>query len=114
MRINLTKELVVELLTKEDFYNLVPEFFFLKENGARIAEAIAAPGGCTSCTERNLIEPTVLTFISHLINMYLDCGKISTVKFKEYIKNINSIQEDFEIVTLYKENEESDVVEILI
>jgi len=114
MRLNLSEELVRELIIQEAFYNSTPEFFFLKEAGANIAEAVSRPGGCTSCTEKNLIEPTILAFISHTVNMYLDCGKDSLFKFKQYVKQFKKIEEDFNIVVLYKENDDTDVVELLI
>lgn len=114
MRINLSEELIRNLIIREDFYNLVPEYFFLKEAGAKIAEAIASPGGCSSCTENNVVKPTIVAFMSHTVNIYLDCGPDSLIKFKQYIKNFKEIQEDFQIVVHYKETEEQDIQELLI
>lgn len=114
MRINLSEELIRSLIIREDFYNLVPEYFFLKEAGAKIAEAVARPGGCTQCTENSLVKPTIVAFMSHTVNMYLDCGKDALSKFKEYIRLLENTQEDFQIVVHYKETEEQDIQELLI
>lgn len=114
MRISLDKDLVQNILIQENFYNQVPEFFFLKEVGSNIVMSISKDGSCSSCVENNLINPAIMTFISHTVNMYLDCGKDALDKFKKYVKDFKNIAEDFQIVVLYKENDEADVVELLI
>ena len=114
MRIDLDRELVKEILIQETFYNTVPEYFFLKEAGAKIVEAISREGGCTSCTENNLINPTIMAFISHTVNMYLYCEPSSMDKLKLFIKDFKDIKESFSIIVLYKENEETEIVELSI
>jgi hypothetical protein len=114
MRIDLDREFVKEILIQENFYNAVPEYFFLKEAGAKIVEAISREGGCTSCTENNLINPTIMAFISHTVNMYLDCGIAAMEKFKLFVKDFKNITEDFSIVVLYKENEDMEIAELII
>lgn len=114
MKISLDKELVKNILIQENFYNQVPEYFFLKEVGSNIVMSMSEDGSCSSCVENNLIIPAITTFISHTVNMYLDCGKESLNKFKQYIKYFKNITEDFEIAVLYKENEDGNIVELLI
>jgi hypothetical protein len=114
MKISVDMELVKQILVVEDFYNKVPEYFFLKEAGSKIAEAMSRDGGCTSCTENNLINPTVAAFMSHTVNMYLDCGKEALDKFKAFIKSFKNIGEDFDIAVLYTETDESAITELLI
>lgn len=114
MKISLDKDLVQNILIQETFYNQVPEYFFLKEVGSNIVMSISKDGSCSSCVENNLINPAIMTFISHTVNMYLDCGKDSLIKFKNFVKQFKNIQEDFEIAVLYKENDEGNVVELLI
>jgi hypothetical protein len=114
MKIELDRDLVKNILAQENFYNSVPEFFFMKEMGSKIAEALSAPGGCSSCTENNLITPAIMTFISHSVNMYLDCGPESCVKLKNFIKEFIKCEEDLTVGIFYKENEEKPVEEILL
>lgn len=114
MKIELDKDLVKNILAQEEFYNSVPEFFFMKEVGSKIAEALATPGGCSSCTENNLIMPAVMNFISHAVNMYLDCGPSSCDKLKVFIKTFINCQEDLTVGILYKEDEETPIQEILL
>ena len=59
MKISIDKNLVKELLVMEDFFNKVPEYFYLKEAGSKINEALGQQGGCSACTENNL-TPWVL------------------------------------------------------
>lgn len=114
MKIELDKDLIKAILSQEDFYNSVPEFFFMKETGSKIAEALAVPGGCSSCTENNLIMPAVMTFISHAVNMYLDCGPESCYKLKAFIEKFIKPEEDLTVGIFYKENEEQPIQEILL
>lgn len=114
MKVSLDKDLVRSILIQETFYNQVPEYFFLKEAGSNIVMSISQDGSCSSCVENNLINPTVMTFISHTVNMYLDCGKESLDKFKKYVKEFLQLSESFEISVLYKENEDTEVAELLI
>jgi hypothetical protein len=114
MKVDLNKDLVKEILIQEIFYNTVPEFFFLKDAGAQIVEATSRDGGCTACTERNLIDPTTMAFIAHAVNMYFDCGPQSMVNFKEFMRKFKNIEGDFHIAIFYKENDESEIAEILI
>ncbi len=86
MKIELDKDLIKALLVQEYFYNIVYEYFFLKEAGAKIAEALSSPGGCSSCTERNIIDPSISAFMSHTVNMYLDCGPDALIRFKQYVR----------------------------
>jgi hypothetical protein len=114
MKINLDKDLIKEILIQETFYNRVPEFYYLKEAGYKIVQEMSREGGCTACAERNLIEPTVMSFISHTVNLLLECGRDSLIKFKDYVKDLLDIKEDFEISVLYKDTPESETTEILI
>jgi len=114
MKINLDKELVKEILIQELFYNRVPEYYYLKEAGYRIVQEMSKDGGCTSCTERNVIDPTIMAFISHTVNMLLDCGPSALVNFKNFVKDLKGIKEDFNVLVLYKENELSEIQELLI
>lgn len=107
-------ELVKQILVLEEFYNTVPEYFFLKEAGSKIAEAMSRDGGCTTCTENSLINPTVAAFMSHTVNMYLDCGKEALDKFKLFVASFKNIQDDFQISVLYTETDESEITELLI
>ena len=106
--------LIKQLLVTEDFFNKVPEYFYLKEAGSRINQALNQEGGCSACTENNLINPTVMNFMSHAVNMYLDCGIDSLTKFKNYVKELYEGDDSFQIGMLYKENDEADVVELII
>ena len=114
MKVNLDKDFVKEILIQETFYNQVPEYYYLKEAGYKIVQEMSKEGGCSSCAERNLIDPTIMAFISHTVNMLLDCGSDSLKNFKEYIRQYKNIQEDFSISVLYKENDESPIEEILV
>lgn len=114
MKISVDIEFIKQILVVEDFYNKVPEYFFLKDAGSQIAEAMARDGACTSCTENNLIRPTVSAFMSHTVNMYLDCGKEALDKFKTFIKSFKNIEEDFHISVLYTETEGAEITELLI
>jgi len=110
MIIVLNKEIVKKLLMDEQFYNSVPEFFFLKEAGSRIVDALDDAGGCTPCTEKNLIEPTIGAFISHTVNMRLDCGPESTAKLKQFFnKGYNT---EVTLKVLYKPNDDSEIEEL--
>ena len=113
MKVSLDQDLVKAILPREDFYNEVPEFFFLKEAGSQIAEALSRDGGCTSCTENNLINPTMMAFIAHTVNMYMDCGARSCENLKAYIKKMAN-DNDITVSVLYRENDESELAEILI
>jgi hypothetical protein len=114
MKISVEKDLVKRILSQENFYNQVPEYFFMKEVGSQVAEALSMEGGCPSCIENNLIMPAVMNFISHTINMYLDCGPSSCQNLKKYIKEFVNAPEDLQIGLLYKENDDSDIVELII
>lgn len=114
MKINLDKELVKEILIQELFYNKVPEYYYLKEAGYKIVQELSREGGCTSCAERNVIDPTIMAFISHTVNMLLDCGPSALVNFKNFVKDLKDIKEDFHVFVLYKENELSEIQELLI
>lgn len=114
MKINMDQQLIKELLMQEEFFNNVPEYFYLKETGSKVFQALSAQGGCPACVENNLINPSIAEFMSHTINMHLDCGKDATVKLKNFIKESKKIEVDFEISVFYKENESADVVELLI
>jgi hypothetical protein len=114
MKISIDVEFIKQLLSLEDFYNKVPEYFFLKEAGSQIVEAMSRDGGCTACTENNLIKPTVAAFMSHTVNMYLDCGKEALDKFKLFVKSFKNIEEDFQISVLYTEFEGAEITELLI
>jgi ribose 5-phosphate isomerase len=114
MKIELNKDLVKEILVQETFYNTVPEFFFLKDAGAQIVEAMSRDGGCTTCTENNLINPTTMGFIAHAVNMYFDCGIGSLTNFKNFMRKFKNIEGDFSIALFYKESDEADIAEILI
>jgi hypothetical protein len=52
--------------------------------------------------------------MSHVVNLLIECGHDSLVKFKEYVKDLLDIKEDFEISVLYKDTPESETTEILI
>ena len=82
MVVILNKDIIKNLLVQEQFFNEVPEYFFLKDAGSQISQALDDKGGCSSCTEKNLIDPSINSFISHTVNMRLDCGPESTIKFK--------------------------------
>jgi len=114
MKINMDQELIKELLMQEEFFNKVPEYFYLKETGSKVFQALTAEGGCPSCVENNLINPSIAEFMSHTINMYLDCGKESTLKLKNFIKESKKIEEEFQISAFYKQDEAADIVELLI
>ena len=116
MKIELDKNFIKELLVQESFYNIVYEYFFLKEAGAKIAEALSSPGGCSACTERNIIDPSISAFMSHTVNMYLDCGPEALIRFKEYVRNFKEIPQDqeFYISVLYKDNDAAEIEELLI
>lgn len=114
MKISIDKNLVQELLVMEDFFNKVPEYFYLKEAGSRINEALGQEGGCSACTENNLINPTIMNFLSHTVNMYIDCGVDSLNKFKQFVKEYKNGGDDFQIGVFYKESDESEVVELII
>jgi hypothetical protein len=55
-----------------------------------------------------------MAFISHTVNMLLDCGPSALVNFKNFIKDLKDIKEDFSILVLYKENELSEIQELFI
>ena len=112
MKISVDIEFIKQILVVEDFYNKVPEYFFLKDAGAQIVEATSRDGGCTACTERNLIDPTTMAFIAHAVNMYFDCGPQSMVNFKEFMRKFKNIEGDFHIAIFYKENDESEIVSL--
>jgi hypothetical protein len=116
MKIELHKDLIKELLVQEYFYNIVYEYFFLKEAGSKIADALSSPGGCSACTEKNLIDPSISAFMSHTVNMYLDCGPEALVRFKNYIREYKQIlpDEEFYISVLYKDNDEAEIQELQI
>ena len=114
MKIMLDANIIKQLLVTEEFFNKVPEYFYLKEAGSRINQALSQEGGCSACTENNLINPTVMNFMSHTVNMYLDCGVDSLAKFKEYVRSTKGEDETFQIGVLYKENDLADVVELII
>lgn len=116
MKIELDKDLIKALLVQEYFYNIVYEYFFLKEAGAKIAEALSSPGGCSACTERNIIDPSISAFMSHTVNMYLDCGPEALIRFKEYVRNFKEIPQDqeFYISVLYKDNDAAEIEELQI
>lgn len=114
MKINMDQELIKALLMREDFFNKVPEYFYLKETGSKVFQALTAEGGCPACVENNLINPSIGEFMSHTINMYLDCGEEATSKLKSFIKAFKNINEDFNISVFYKESDEADIVELLI
>lgn len=114
MKVNLDKGLIKEILIQETFYNRVPEFYYLKEAGYKIVQEMSREGGCTACAEKNLIDPTIMAFISHTVNLLLECGDQSLIKFKEFVKDLLEVKEDFQISVLYKDTPESEVTEILI
>jgi hypothetical protein len=116
MKIELDKNFIKELLVQESFYNIVYEYFFLKEAGAKIADALGSPGGCSACTEKNLIDPSVSAFMSHTVNMYLDCGPEALIRFKIYVRMLREIPQDeeFYISVLYKDNDGAEIQELLI
>lgn len=116
MKIELDKDLIKALLVQEYFYNVVYEYFFLKEAGSKIAEALGSPGGCSACTERNIIDPSISAFMSHTVNMYLDCGPESLIRFKQYIREFKQIpqHEEFYISVLYKDNDAAEIQELQI
>jgi len=111
MIVVLNKDIVKNLLVQEQFFNEVPEYFFLKDAGSQISQALDDKGGCSSCTEKNLIEPAINSFISHTVNMRLDCGAESTIKFKHFLRKAFQ-QEDIVVKVLYKPDENSEIEEL--
>jgi len=114
MKVMLEAGLIKQLLVTEDFFNKVPEYFYLKEAGSRINQAMSQEGGCSACTENNLINPTVMNFMSHAVNMYLDCGPDALTKFKKYVQALYNEDDTFQIGMFYKENDEAEVVELIV
>lgn len=112
-KLAITQQVVRDLLTRENFYNEVPEYFFLKEAGAKIVAAMDDKGGCSSCTENNLVQPTISAFISHTVNMRLDCGEESMIKFKNFVRTLAKNPE-LEITIFYKEHDEAEAVELFL
>ena len=53
MDLVLTKEVVKNLLVREDFYHKVPEFYYLKEAGAKIVSALDDEGRSREWSERS-------------------------------------------------------------
>lgn len=109
MDLVLTKEVVKNLLVREDFYHKVPEFYYLKEAGSKIVSALDDKGGCSSCADRNLIQPTIQAFISNVVNMRIDCGPDSTVNLKKYVNQLYN--QEVIIKVFFKETEDSETVE---
>ena len=112
-KLAITQQVVRDLLTRENFYNEVPEYFFLKEAGAKIVAAMDDEGGCSSCIENNLIQPTISAFISHTVNMRLDCGEGAMLNFKKFIRELAK-KPDLEITIFYKEHDEAEATELFL
>lgn len=109
MDLILAKDIVKNLLIREDFYHEVPEFYYLKEAGAKIVSALDDKGGCSSCTDKNLVQPTIQAFISNAVNMRIDCGPNSTIALKKYVSKL--YQQDVNLKVFFKETEDSETVE---
>jgi hypothetical protein len=114
MKISLDKEIVKNILIQEEFYTKVPEYYFLKEAGYKILTEMSREGGCSACSERNLIEPTVSAFISHTVNLLFDCGPEALVNFKNFARLLMDGGDDFQIGVFYKDNDDAEIQELLI
>lgn len=114
MKIILDKEIVKNILIQEEFYSKVPEYYFLKEAGYKILEEMSREGGCSACSERNLIEPTISAFISHTVNLLFDCGPEALVNFKNFVKVLIDKGDDLQIGVFYKDNDDAEVQELII
>ena len=114
MKVGLDRNLVKDILIQETFYNQVPEYYYLKEAGYKIVQEMSKEGGCSSCAERNIIEPTIAAFVSHTVNLYLDCGPQALEKFKKYLREFLEAGEDFEVYVMYKNHENEEPTEIVI
>lgn len=110
MNITLNKDIIKEIIVIEEFFNQVPEYFFLKEAGAKISAALDDKGGCAPCTESGLVNPTIAAFISHTVNMRMDCGPESVEKFKQFLKTFYNNPE-LVLKVFFKETEDSEIVE---
>lgn len=80
----LTRDTILSVLSDQNFYKEVPEFFCLRRVGTEALQSYAS-ATCPSCEKNKKLQLALSSFLHHLVSMHAFCGPNSLQSFQRYI-----------------------------
>lgn len=111
--IYINRDYIVNILSKDEFFILLPEFNFMQKYKNQMQMVIDNKMSCSSCTEKNTVQPAILNFVSYLILKY----KENNTEFFDRLKLFtvhHLYKKDCELRFAFQENDNSEIMEITI